>query len=120
MSEDVLEVLRAAINSHDPERVAACFTPDYRCERPLRPHEGFTGAARVRENWTGIFTGLSDLSAEILRRAHDGEEIWSEWEMRGTNPSGTPVLLRGPVILTSRDGRIDWSRFYLDPVLVQQ
>ena len=116
MSERVLDALRAAIDSHDPDRVAACFTTDFLCERPLRPIESFVGNAKVRENWTRIFTGLPDLHAEILREARNGEEIWSEWEMRGTNPAGAAALLRGPVVLTVRGDRIAWARFYLDPV----
>lgn len=36
--------------------------------------------------------------------------------MRGTDPAGATVLLRGPVVLTTRDGRIDWTRFSLDPL----
>jgi hypothetical protein len=116
MSENVLDVLRSAINSHDPQRVAACFTTDFNCERPLRPHEGFVGSTRVQENWTRIFTGLPDLHAEVLRHVRDGAEIWSEWEMRGTGPDGRTALLRGPVIVTAPGGRINWARFYLDPV----
>jgi hypothetical protein len=120
MSENVLEALRAAINSHDPERVAACFTDDFLSERPLRPHEGFTGNKTVLRNWTGILTRLPDLHAEILRHSRNGREIWSEWEMRGTNPAGGTTLLRGPVIVTSRDDLIAWARFYLDPVTLAE
>ncbi|WBB58494.1 nuclear transport factor 2 family protein [Streptomyces sp. WMMC500] len=116
MPESVLDALCSAINSHDPRQVAACFTADFNCERPLRPYEGFVGHDRVQENWTRIFAGISDLRAEILRHVRDGDEIWSEWEMRGTGPGGGTALLRGPVIVTAADGRIDWARFYLDPV----
>lgn len=111
-----LEALRVAINSHDPEQVAGCFTADYVCERPLRPLEGFIGSDQVAANWTKIFAGLPDLQAEILRHAQQADELWSEWEMRGTAPTGATVLLRGPVVLTTRDGRIDWARFYPEPV----
>jgi hypothetical protein len=31
-------------------------------------------------------------------------------------PDGRTALLRGPVIVTAREGRIDGARFYLDPV----
>jgi uncharacterized protein YndB with AHSA1/START domain len=116
LSENVLDVLRSAINAHDPQQVAACFTADFNSERPLRPHEGFVGNARVQENWARIFAGLPDLHAEVVRQVRDGAEIWSEWEMRGTGPDGRTALLRGPVIVTARGDRIDWARFYLDPV----
>jgi SnoaL-like domain len=117
MSEpDPIERLRDAINSHDPQRVAACFTSDYRCETPHRPTEGFTGSDHVLANWTAIFARLPDLRAEVLRRAAAGPELWSEWEMVGSGPDGTPALMCGPVVMTIREGRIDWTRFYLSPV----
>jgi hypothetical protein len=116
MLPQAMAALRDAINSHVPERVTDCFTGDYVCERPLRPVEGFIGSDQVAANWRKLFAGLPDLQAEILRHAQHGHELWSEWEMRGTDPTGATVLLRGPVVLTTRDGRIDWTRFYLDPV----
>src|SRR5450756_1693776 len=105
MLPQALSALREAINSHVPERIAGCFTDDYVAERPLRPAEGFIGSDQVAANWT-----------EILRHAQNGDELWSEWEYRGTAPVGATVVLRGPVILTTRDGRIAWARFYPDPV----
>lgn len=113
---DPIERLRDAINSHDPQRVADCFTSDYRSETPHRPTEGFTGSDRVLANWTAIFARLPDLRARVLRRAAAGDELWSEWEMVGSGPDGAPALLRGPVIMTTRAGRINWTRFYLSPV----
>lgn len=116
MVPEALEALRVAINSHVPERIAGCFTDDYVAERPLKPHEGFIGSDHVAANWRKILAGLPDLQAEILRHAQNGDELWSEWEMRGTAPTGATVVLRGPVVLTTRDGRIAWARFYPDPV----
>jgi uncharacterized protein YndB with AHSA1/START domain/ketosteroid isomerase-like protein len=116
MLPQALSALREAINSHVPERIAGCFTDDYVAERPLRPAEGFIGSDQVAANWTKILAGLPDLQAEILRHAQNGDELWSEWEYRGTAPTGATVVLRGPVILTTRDGRIAWARFYPDPV----
>lgn len=51
---DPIERLEDAINSHDAQRVADCFTSDYRSETPHRPAEGFTGSDRVLANWTAI------------------------------------------------------------------
>jgi hypothetical protein len=36
--------------------------------------------------------------------------------MVGTGPDGTPAPMCGPVVMTTREGRIDWTRFYLSPV----
>lgn len=116
MTDSPIDRLREAINSHDPQQVADCFTDDYRSETPHRPAEGFTGNDRVLANWTAIFARLPDLQARVLRRAADGDELWSEWEMVGTAPNGEQAVLCGPVIMTTRDGRIAWTRFYLAPV----
>lgn len=116
MVPEALEALRVAMNSHVPERIADCFTDDYVAERPLKPHEGFIGSDHVAANWRKILGALPDLQAEIVRHAQNGDELWSEWEMRGTAATGATVVLRGPVVLTTRDGRIAWARFYPDPV----
>ncbi|WP_433555977.1 nuclear transport factor 2 family protein [Pseudonocardia xinjiangensis] len=115
-STDPIDRLHAAINSHDAQQVADCFTTDYRSELPHRPAESFTGSARVFANWTAIFDRLPDLRATVLRRAVSGSEMWSEWEMVGTGPGGAPAFMCGPVVMTTRDGRINWTRFYLSPV----
>ncbi|MEV7088503.1 nuclear transport factor 2 family protein [Streptomyces sp. NPDC093085] len=119
MLPHALRALREAINSHTPERIADCFTDDYVAERPLKPAEGFIGSDQVAANWQKILAGLPDIRAEILRYAQKGDMLWSEWEMRGTAPTGAPVVLRGPVVLTTRDGRIAWARFYPDPVATE-
>ena len=87
----VLDRLREAIDSHDPARVAACFADDYRAELPHHPDRSFTGADHVLRNWTAIFATVSDLTATILRTATSGAEVWSEWEMRGTDATGADV-----------------------------
>ncbi|MFD6162869.1 nuclear transport factor 2 family protein [Nocardia sp. NPDC060256] len=115
-TDDPVERLRAAINSHDPQRIADCFTPDYRAETPHRPAEGFVGSERVVANWQGILARIPDIEARVLRRAESGGELWSEWEMTGTGPGGVPAVLGGPAIMTIRDGRIAATRFYLAPI----
>lgn len=105
-----------ALNSHDPGRVADCFTADYDSQLPQHPARSFVGSDRVRENWTAIFGRVPDLTAQVLRIAVNGPEIWTEWQLTGTAVDGGPAEFVGPVILTARDGQISWARFYLDPV----
>ena len=111
-----LDRLREAIDSGDPARVAACFTADFRAELPHHPERNFTGADQVHANWTAIFANAPDLTAKVLRTAVNGPEIWSEWEITGVDTAGRPVTFAGPVIVTTRDGQINWVRFYLEPV----
>lgn len=108
--------LQDAINSHDPQRIAACFTEDYRSELPMRPAQSFHGNSRVLDNWTRILTRTPDLKADVLR-FQVGDLTWSEWEMRGTNTDSSAALIRGCVICTFRGELIDWTRFYLEPVI---
>ncbi|WP_197381742.1 nuclear transport factor 2 family protein [Mycolicibacterium mengxianglii] len=112
----VLDRLREAINSGDATRVADCFTADFQAELPHHPERNFTGAERVLANWTAIFNTAPHLNAKVLRSVASGPEIWSEWEITGVNTAGAPVLFAGPVILTTRNGQINWVRFYLEPV----
>ena len=115
----VLDRLRGAIDSGDARRVADCFTDDFRAELPHHPERSFIGADRVFANWTAIFDNTPDLTAKVLRSAVNGAEIWSEWELTGADRAGRPVTFAGPVIVTTRDGQINWARFYLDPVAAE-
>ena len=112
-----VERLRDAINSHDAARVADCFTENYQCDMPMHPSRGFTGRARVRENYRAIFARVPDLHASVLRSCEDESEVWSEWEMSGTSYEGTPSVIAGVVVILSVvDERIERTRFYLDAV----
>ena len=53
---DPVDLLRDASNSHDPQRVADCFTADHRSEVPHRPTEGSVGSDRDAEARTAILT----------------------------------------------------------------
>ena len=113
---EALDRLRDAINSHDPARVASCFTEDFHSEVPHHPERSFTGAHHVVANWTAIFAMAPNLTAGILRSAVNGIEAWSEWEMVGNRADGSAVVMAGPAITTTRGGKIASARFYLDVV----
>lgn len=112
----MVERLRDATNAHDLDGLVDCFAESYRNDTPAHPGRGFTGREQVRSNWQQIFAAVPDLSATVQRTATDGEEVWSEWEMRGTRPDGSPHLMRGVIIFGVREGRASWARFYLEPV----
>ena len=112
-----VERLRDAINSHDAARVADCFAENYQCDMPIHPSRGFTGRARVRQNYEAIFARVPDLRATVLRCCQDESGIWSEWEMSGTSDEGIPTVTTGVVIILSvADERIAHTRFYLEVV----
>lgn len=105
-----------AANSHDIERVVACFTEDYVNETPAHPARSFQGRDQVRRNWTQIFASVPDIRAEVLRSDQVGDTVWSEWEMSGTRLDGSPHLMRGVMVFTVEGARARALRFYLEPV----
>jgi ketosteroid isomerase-like protein len=108
--------LERATNAHDLNEVVACFAADYRNETPAHPERGFTGREQVRRNWEQIFTAIPNITAKVLRSAVNGDEIWSEWEHRGTRRDGSAHLMRGVIIFGLGSELLTWARFYLEPV----
>ncbi len=114
--EALLERLAGAVNGHDLDALEDCFGPGYRNETPAHPARGFTGRDQVRRNWEQIFAFVPDITARVLRRARDGDVVWSEWEMTGTRRDGTAHQMAGVIVFGIRDRRFVWARFYLEPV----
>jgi ketosteroid isomerase-like protein len=108
--------LVCATNSHDLAGVVDCFAADYRNETPAHPSRGFTGREQIRRNWGQIFSAVPDITATVLRQAGSDDDVWSEWEMRGTRRDGSEHLMRGVIIFGVREGCATWARFYLEPV----
>jgi ketosteroid isomerase-like protein len=115
-SPTVLARLEGATNAHDLNALVACFALDYRNDTPAHPERSFTGREQVRRNWEQIFAFIPDLTATVLRSAVNGDEVWSEWEQRGTRPDGSAHVMRGVVIFGVGDGLLTWARFFLEPV----
>ena len=112
----VLARLERATNAHDVNAVVACFAPDYRNDTPAHPERSFTGREQVRRNWEQIFAAVPDITATVLRSVVDGNEVWSEWEHRGSRRDGSAHVMRGVVIFGVASGLLIWARFYLEPV----
>ena len=111
----VLGRLLAATNDRDLDRLVDCFSEDYVNETPAHPDRSFRGNAQVRRNWAQIFQFVSDLRATVVASSVTDDEVWSEWEMRGTRPDGSLHLMRGVIIFGVADERISRARFYLEP-----
>lgn len=110
------ERLRDAFNSHDPQQVAALFAEDYESSQPAHPSRAFVGRAQVLENWSSVFEGVPDFSADLLASTYDGESEWGEWDWHGRHADGSPFAMRGVTVLVLRDGLIARARLYLEPV----
>jgi hypothetical protein len=111
MRELVAERLRAAINAHDIDAFVACFEDGYESEQPAHPDRAFTGNAQVRENWSAVFAGVPDFSAELVSTAVAGDVEWSEWRWHGT-----ALEMAGVIVAGVRDGLLQWARLYVEPV----
>jgi ketosteroid isomerase-like protein len=96
--EALLERLATAVSRHDVDAVEGCFAPGYRNELPAHPAQGFTGRDQVRRNWEQIFTFVPDITARVVRRACDGDVVWSEWEMTGARRAGTAHQMAGVIV----------------------
>jgi hypothetical protein len=112
----MLERLRDAMNNHAPEQMAALFAEDYRSVQPVHPGREFSGRAQVLSNWSSVFEGVPDFSADLVASSVAGETEWGEWAWRGRHPDGAPFAMRGITILVVRDGLIAEGRLYMEPV----
>ena len=80
------------------------------------PEPRIRGRSQVLANWSAVFDGVPDFTAELVAGSLDGDTEWAEWDWSGTYTSGTAFLMRGITILTLRDGLIAKARLYLEPV----
>jgi ketosteroid isomerase-like protein len=112
----VVARINKATSEHDLDALAACFTSDYQSVWPIHPARSFGGAEQVRRNWEQIFAAVPDLRTEVLNSVVSGDEVWSEWEFKGTRRDGRPFLMRGVVILRVPADQATLARFYLEPV----
>lgn len=117
MSSDlVAERLREAMNAHDIDAFVACFEDDYESAQPAHPDRAFRGSDQVRRNWSAIFAGVKDFSAELVRASAAGDVEWSEWRWQGTQEDGSPLDEAGVIVAGVREGRLRWARLYVEPV----
>jgi len=104
------------MNARDVDAFASCFATDYRSEQPAHPARSFNGRAQVHENWTGVFAGVPDFTAELLTFAALGDVEIGEWAWHGNHTDGSAFEMRGTIVLGSSDDLIIWGRLYMEPV----
>jgi hypothetical protein len=112
----VLQRMSDAINAHDIDAIASCFTNDYQGEQPLHPEIASIGLVQVRENWTGLFAQVPDLRATLVASTIHGDFAWAEWHWQGTRTSGSALNMRGVSVTGLRNGIISWARIYMEPI----
>ena len=120
---DLPKALCAAVNAHDLEAIVSVFAADYRAELPLHPVRNFTGNENVRKNWTGMLSLMPNIEARIIRMTEGVDDdgtptAWAEWEQKGSyaDGSGREHFVRGCVVFGVKENKVQWTRFYLEPV----
>ena len=113
---DVIERQLRALNAHDLDALADLFHEDLHSEDFVHPSQTFTGREQVRRNWELMISRVGDLRADLIATAVDGDTVWAEWRIYGTQRGGEMLDLRGVTISKVRDGRIASSRRYLAPL----
>lgn len=112
----VIDRLVKATNAQDLDAMVGCFSADYVNEAPAHPVRNFTGNEQVRLNWQQIFAFVPDIEVETLATAADGDNVWSEWSMRGTRRDGQAHEMAGVIIFAVDGDLITRARFFLEPV----
>ncbi len=109
--------LRDLANGHDAAALSALFAEDYRSQQPAHPNRSFVGQAQVAANWSSMFRGVPDLTAQVVAETTDGATSWSEWIWSGHHPDGSVFEMTGVTIMTvNDDGLIAEARLYMEPV----
>jgi ketosteroid isomerase-like protein len=105
------------MNAHDADGMAALFAPDYRSKQPAHPNRRFDGHEQVAANWSEMFNGVPDLTAEVVSEVTVGSTCWAEWVWHGHHTDGSPFEMRGTTIVELvHDGLIAEMRLYMEPV----
>ena len=114
----IVESMRAALDAHDLDAFVEFFHEDYVGERPRHPEAAVSTRTDVRRNWEEVIRDVPDLRVEVPAAVEEqgNGRIWSEWRAYGTSQSGAAMEIRGVIIFGVRDGRVAWSRMYLEPV----
>lgn len=99
-----------AWNSHDPERIAAQFTPDGRFI--VEDGASYAGSASLANMAEEFLSELPDLKMHMTRLERDGDRVLYHWTISGTHAAtGATVELTGVESwLLAQDGRIQESR----------
>ena len=109
MSDPDLDALLEAFNAHDVDAILAFFTDDCVLDMPRGPAPGglrLVGKDEVRKGFQSRFDGIPDIVYGDARHFSSGDRGASEWTIRGTQASGTPIEVRGCDLFEFSGGKI--------------
>ena len=113
----------SAWNSHDPDKLAAIFTPDIMYEDV--PFASVNhGSAELRKFAASEFDGSPDLHVELGSSSIQGNHGIIEWTFSGTDKgifkTGKKFSVRGVSIMTMKNGKISRNVDYYDAATVMK
>lgn len=129
-TREAFDRLTAAVNAHDLQAVAGCYSPDAVLTTP-------EGTCRGREEigayWEQFLGSLPDVEGTIETKLTSGKIAADEWSFTGTNsgplplpsgetlpPTGKRVTGRGADFATIEGGAITAHRIYYDQMALMQ
>lgn len=98
-----------AFNAHDVDAVMSFFTDDCVMDMPRGPAPGgrhLVGKEQVRQGIQARLDGIPDLHYGDDEHWTCGDRGVSTWILRGTQPSGERIEVRGCDLLEFADGKI--------------
>ncbi len=104
-----------ALNSHDPEQVAALLAPSATFSDPVTMQPATVAEYRAQLTWNWIAWKDRLYLPRRMISAGDGGRVVVEWQLRQTHASGASVPVDGVTVLDTAGGRITAVREYYDP-----
>jgi steroid delta-isomerase-like uncharacterized protein len=112
-AQQLVTDLIAAWNSHDPERIAALYAPEYE-ESDVAQADSPRGRDGIRRTASLYLRAFPDLQVTLNELVVEGDRAALAWHWRGTHqgtfmripPSGRCVTVRGTSFLTIENGQI--------------
>lgn len=123
-AREIFDRLTGAMNSHDAQAAAACYSPAVVVVTPEGTFEGRTEAAAYLD---GFVRAFPDLSITSWSKVTSGDLVVDEWSLTGTNTgplelsdgrsvpaTGRTLSLRGCDVGTVDGGQVISHRLYFD------
>jgi ketosteroid isomerase-like protein len=104
-----LQAFLDAFNAHDVDAIMSFFTEDCVMEMPRGPGPGgrrLVGKQEVREGIQSRLDGIPDIHYGDDRHWLCGDRGVSEWTIRGTQPDGERIEVRGCDLFEFAAGKI--------------
>jgi ketosteroid isomerase-like protein len=105
----MLQAFLDAFNAHDVDAIMSFFAGDCVLEMPRGPGPGgrrLVGKEQVREGIQSRLDGIPDVHYCDDRHWLCGDRGVSEWTIRGTQPTGESIEVRGCDLFEFVDGKI--------------